>query len=99
MGENKFAAIPEAFYGIVLLMASVAYYILQVQIKRKEENVILQKAVGKDKKAIISPVLYAVAIGSTFINQWIAGVIYCVVALMWIIPDPRIEKTIEKEPD
>jgi len=98
MGENYFAPLPEALYGIDLLMAGVAYNILQKELVKKEgENSILARAIGKDTKGKLSVILYAVAIASTFLNQWIAGSIYALVAFMWLIPDKRIERFLDGE--
>ena len=92
MGENHFAAIPTALYGAVLLFAGVAYYVLEQTIIRNQgANSRLEAAVGSDRKGMISVVLYAVAIPLAFVNQWIADAIYILVALMWLIPDRRIE--------
>lgn len=91
-GENHFAAAPMALYGVVLLMAAIAYFILQRSIiKEQGKNSLLAKALGKDFKGKMSPILYAIAIPSAFINQWISGAIYIFVAAIWIIPDKRIE--------
>lgn len=98
MGENHFAPIPMALYGIILLMAAIAYFILQSRIvKNNGPNSILAKAIGKDVKGKISPVLYVVAIVSTMFNQWIAGALYILVALIWLVPDKRIETIINKD--
>lgn len=98
MGENNFAPVPLALYGINLLLAAVAYYILQTVILKKHgRDSILAKAIGKDLKGKISPILYVIAILSTFLNDWIAGGIYVLVALIWLIPDKRIEKTMLSE--
>jgi uncharacterized membrane protein len=95
MGENHFASAPTAFYGIVLLMAAIAYWILQQAIMAKQgRDSLLAVAIGNDLKGKISPLLYAIAIPSAFFNQWIAGALYVVVALMWLIPDRRIERVI-----
>jgi uncharacterized membrane protein len=99
MGENNFASVPQALYGINLLMAAIAYYALQtVILKRHGRDSLLSKAIGKDLKGKISPILYVAAIFSTFLNRWIAGGIYVLVALIWLIPDKRIEKTMLVEP-
>ncbi len=93
MGENHFSKWPVILYGLVLMMAGVAYYILAhclITIHGKESD--LATAIGKDKKGIISVVLYIAGIGCAFINSWIGFSIYIVVALMWLIPDRRIEK-------
>jgi len=97
MGENHFAPAPVALYGIVLLMAAIAYYILQQTIISSQgSDSILKKAIGKDIKGKISPILYITAIISTLIHSAIAGAIYVLVALIWIIPDKRIEKTLSE---
>lgn len=97
MGENHFDAMPMALYGIVLLMAAIAYYVLQLQIiKSQGPNSILARAIGKDLKGKVSPVLYLVAIPSSWISVWIAGGLYILVALIWLIPDKRIEHSINK---
>lgn len=95
MGENHFASAPTAFYGIVLLMAAIAYWILQRAIMAEQgRDSLLAVAIGNDLKGKLSPLLYAIAIPSAFFNQWIAGAVYVVVALMWLIPDRRIERVI-----
>jgi uncharacterized membrane protein len=95
MGENHFAALPTALYGVVLLMAAIAYFILQAAIIRVHgSESVLRKAMGRDLKGKISPVLYGSAIVIAFFNQWLAGAIYAGVALMWLVPDRRIEKTL-----
>ncbi len=93
MGENHFTTWPVALYGIVLLMNAVAYYILaQLLIQLHGKNSTLAAAIGKDKKGIISLVIYLAAIGLTFLNAWIGLALYALVAALWIIPDRRIEK-------
>jgi uncharacterized membrane protein len=100
MGENQFAAIPVALYGVVLLMAAVAYYILQNRILKKHgKNSILAKAIGNDLKGKISPVLYILAILSTMFSPWVAGGLYALVAIIWLIPDKRIERILDEEPE
>lgn len=95
MGQNHFDAMPMALYGIILLMAAIAYYVLQIQIiKSQGPDSILARAIGKDLKGKISPVLYLVAVPSSWISVWIAGGLYVLVALIWLIPDRRIEHTI-----
>jgi uncharacterized membrane protein len=97
MGENHLAAIPTAIYGFVLLMAAIAYYILQRTIIAKEgRKSILAQAIGHDWKGKLSPVLYLSAIPLAFVSSWIAGGLYVFVALLWLIPDPRIEREMEK---
>jgi uncharacterized membrane protein len=93
MGENHFEKTPSAVYGIVLLMSAIAYYILQSRILRLEgPDSVLAKAVGRDKKGKISPVIYALAIPLAYVSPWISGALYLIVAIIWLIPDPRIER-------
>ena len=95
MGENHFTAVPTALYGVVLLMAAIAYYVLQrVIIRAHGHDSILQKAIGRDWKGKLSPILYVVAILATMRSRWIAEMIFVVVALIWLIPDRRIEKVL-----
>jgi uncharacterized membrane protein len=95
MGENHFAAVPTALYGVVLLMAAIAYYVLQQAIIRAQgPESILQTAVGRDWKGKLSPVLYVMAIIATLVSPWIAQAIFVTVALMWLIPDRRIENVL-----
>ena len=96
MGENHFAPLPTALYGGVLLMAGVAYYILEQTIIRSQgEGSRLEAAVGTDRKGIASVVLYAIAIPLAFVNQLLSDSIYALVALMWLIPDRRIESVFD----
>ncbi|HRH59613.1 MAG TPA: TMEM175 family protein [Chitinophagaceae bacterium] len=98
MGENHFAQWPMVLYGFVLFMAGVAYYILSQQlIKLHGKKSTLAIAVGRDKKGIISVVIYAVAIAMAFIHPMIGFALYAVVAIIWFIPDRRIERVINKE--
>jgi uncharacterized membrane protein len=100
IGENHFAPIPMAVYGIVLLMAAVAYFILQATIIRVQgEHSLLARAVGNDIKGKMSPILYSLAIASNFVSQWISGSLYILVALIWLIPDKRIEIILKGEPE
>ena len=95
MGENYFASSPTALYGVVLFMAAFAYWLLQRTIIASQgDNSLLAKAVGKDIKGKLSPVLYAIAIIAAFFEQWIAGSLYVLVALMWLVPDRRIEQVL-----
>jgi uncharacterized membrane protein len=97
MGENRLAPTPTAVYGFVLLMAALAYYILERAIIAKEgRGSLLARAMGKDWKGKLSVVLYSVAVPVAFVSPWIAGGIYVFVALLWLIPDPRIERKLEK---
>ena len=96
MGENHFAPVPTALYGVVLLMAAIAYTILQFAIIRVQgKDSVLLKAVGKDWKGKLSLALYVLAIASTFFNAMIAGALYAAVAVIWFIPDRRIERTMK----
>jgi uncharacterized membrane protein len=97
MGENHFAPTPTALYGVVLLMAGIAYFILERAILAREgPGSVLRAAVGRDLKGKISPLLYLIAIPSAFVHQAIAGAIYVGVALMWLVPDRRIERMLEQ---
>jgi uncharacterized membrane protein len=93
MGENQFAAWPVALYGAVLLLAGVAYVILtRTLIALHGRDSVLATAVGRDFKAKVSVVCYLVAIPMAFVHAWLAGGLYVLVAMMWLIPDRRIEK-------
>jgi uncharacterized membrane protein len=95
MGENHFAAAPSAFYGFVLLMAAIAYFILQqVIIASQGPDSILKKAVGSDWKGKASPLFYVIAIAAAFWSHWISQCLYVLVALIWLVPDRRIEKAL-----
>jgi uncharacterized membrane protein len=96
MGENHFVALPMALYGFVLLMAAIAYLILQrAIIARQGADSLLELAVGRDLKGKLSPLFYILAIAVSFIQPWMAGALYVVVALIWLIPDRRIEKKLD----
>ncbi len=98
MGENHFAPVPTALYGVVLLMAAIAYWILQqVIIRNQGSDSLLRKALGRDLKGKISPLLYMVAVSIAFLNQWVAQAIYVLVALIWLVPDRRIERALANE--
>ena len=93
MGENHFAPLPTALYGFVLLMAGTAYWILaHVLIAGEGADSLLARAIGKDLKGVASVVIYSVAIPLAFWKEWLAQALYVVVALMWLVPDSRIEK-------
>jgi uncharacterized membrane protein len=97
MGENHFAALPTALYGFVLLMSALAYFILESAIvARQGRDSLLAGALGRDRKAKLSVFIYGVAIGLSFLNQWVAGLLYALVAAMWFIPDRRIERALER---
>jgi uncharacterized membrane protein len=98
MGENHMASIPTAVYGFVLLMAAIAYYLLQRAIISVEgHRSLLASAVGPDWKGKLSPVLYLSAIPLAFVSPWIANGIYLLVAVIWFIPDQRIERVLQSE--
>ena len=98
MGENNFEKGPTALYGFVLLMAALSYYMLQtVALRREGPDSVLAKALGSDLKGKISPVLYIIGIPAALYHPWIASAIYGVVALIWLIPDRRIEMALGEE--
>jgi uncharacterized membrane protein len=98
MDENHFAPWTVAVYGFVLLMAGVAYFILtQALIRLHGKSSALSQAIGDDIKGKLSVVIYAVAIPLSFARTWIAGACYVIVAIMWLVPDRRIERNIDKE--
>ena len=95
MGETCFAPHPSALYGMVLMMAGVAYWILERSIIASDgDSSVLAKAVGQDRKGIISVVIYAAAIPLAFMGHWISQSLYVVVALIWLVPDRRIERVL-----
>ena len=97
MGENHFAPLPTAVYGVVLLLAAVSYTILQALIIAQQgEHSKLEEAVGKDRKGKLSMLFYIVAIPMAFVNQWISDGLYVLVALMWLVPDKRIESKLDE---
>ena len=99
MGENHFAPLPTAVYGAVMVMAALAYTILQTAIIRHQgPHSKLRAAVGRDAKGKISAVMWAVALPLAFVNQYIADAIYVGVALIWLVPDRRIESTLKASP-
>jgi uncharacterized membrane protein len=100
LGENRVASIPTAAYGLVLLMAAIAYYLLQrAIINQQGRDSILASAIGGDWKGKLSPVLYFIAIPLAFVNPWISIGLYVSVALIWFIPDRRIERVLVKRGD
>ncbi len=100
MGENHFAAWPVALYGVVLLFAGFAFNILSRSlIKHHGSESLLAKAMGKDIKGTVSLFSYLVAIPSAFVSTWISGALYVMVAIMWLIPDQRIEKALKEIKD
>jgi uncharacterized membrane protein len=97
MGENYLAPTPTAAYGVVLLMAAIAYYILQCAIiARQGPNSLLARALGRDWKGKLSPAIYLAAIPLAFVSPWISSGLYTFAALLWLVPDRRIERVLEK---
>jgi uncharacterized membrane protein len=97
MGENHFDRLPTALYGMALLWAAVAYYLLQQAIiKHQGMEGTLARALGSDFKGKASLILYMAGIGLAFVATWISHAIYVLVALMWLVPDRRIERAVEK---
>ncbi|MCG3143595.1 MAG: Potassium channel [Gammaproteobacteria bacterium] len=97
MGENHFAAVPSALYGGVLLAAAAAYWILQQRIIADQGSESpLRAAIGGDWKGKLSPALYVLGIISTFLWPWVALALYVVVALVWLVPDRRIERSLHR---
>lgn len=97
LGENHFAALPSALYGVIQLMAACAYFILQNAIIASQgKESLLKAAVGRDRKGKASLVLYIIAIIMAFWFAWVAQLIYIAVAIMWLIPDRRIENAIQE---
>jgi len=98
MGENHFAALPTALYGAVLLMAAIAYWILQQRIIASQgADSLLRRAVGGDWKGKVSPVIYVIAILAAFKAEWLAQALYFAVALIWLVPDKRIENALKQK--
>jgi uncharacterized membrane protein len=97
VGENHLAPTPVAVYGFVLLMAALAWYVLQrAIIKQQGRDSLLAAAIGKDCKGKLSPVFYLAAIPLAFVSVWISIGLYVFVALMWLVPDRRIERVLVK---
>jgi uncharacterized membrane protein len=95
MGENHYAALPTAVYGVLLLLAGASYNVLQRTIIASDEaDAPLAKALGADLKGKLSLVIYAVAIPLAFVNPWISQIGYAFVALLWLVPDRRIERVL-----
>ena len=97
MGENHLAPTPAAVYGFVLLMAAIAYWVLQhaIIVQQGRES-LLAAAIGNDWKGKLSPALYLIAIPLAFVSSWIASGLYAFVAMLWLIPDRRIERVLAK---
>ncbi len=99
MGENHFAALPTALYGTVLLCAAFSYVVLQGRIVHADgPNSAVARAVGADRKGLVSRVLYAAGIAGSFVRPWIGWTLYVIVALIWFVPDRRIERVLAREP-
>ena len=97
MGENHFSTWAVAIYGVVLMMAGIAYYILvRILVNNDVNNNRLAKAIGRDKKGILSVIIYFIAIPLAFVHSYIVCSLYILVALIWLIPDNRIAKEIRK---
>jgi uncharacterized membrane protein len=97
LGENLAAPLPTAVYGVILLMPAIAYYLLQKAIVRTQgERSVLARALGSDVKGKISPLLYALAIALAFVLPWLSIALYVLVALIWLIPDRRIEHALRE---
>jgi TMEM175 potassium channel family protein len=99
MSEHRFPPVPTAVYGIVLLCAAIAYLILQTMLLRAEgEHSVLRTAIGRDLKGRVSPLLYCLGIGLSFVDRWLALAVYVGVALMWLVPDRRLERHVSTVP-
>lgn len=97
MGENNYAPLPVAVYGIFLLLAGIAYFILTKRlIAHHGKNSILARSIGHDWKGTASLLVYAIAIPLAFLRPWLACACYVIVAVMWLLPDPRIEKHVHR---
>jgi len=96
LGENELSSIPVAGYGLVMLMAGFAYYLLtRSLLSLHEEGSALANAIGRDYKGYASLALYLLAVPLSFVNPWVSIGIFVIVAILWFIPDPRVEKTLE----
>ena len=97
MGEHEFASVPVAAYGVILLGAAMAYFVLvQALLRAQPDDAPLARAIGRDAKGKLSPVLYAVAIPVALVAPLVAFAVYVFVALIWIVPDTRIERTLAR---
>jgi uncharacterized membrane protein len=98
MGENHFAPAPVALYGFVQLMAGIAYFILaRVLVAHQGADSALARAIGKDRKGLISVLIYLIAMATSFVSSQVALFLYVAVAVLWLIPDRRIERTLAHE--
>ncbi len=97
MGKNHFTTAPTALYGAVMLMAAIAYYILQSTIVAQQgRDSKLAASIGRDFKGKLSPVLYAIAIATAFFRPWLSCCLYVLVAFLWLVPDRRIERVVDE---
>jgi uncharacterized membrane protein len=97
MGEHNFAKASMTLYGVVLLLCSISYFILQrIIINNEGENSLLAKVIGRDLKGHASSILYLVGIIASFYNEWMSGAAYFIVSMLWLIPDKRIERAFSK---
>jgi len=97
MGENHFTTVPTAFYGAVMLLAAVAYYVLQsLIIAGQGRDSKLAASIGRDLKGKLSPILYALAIIAAFFQPWVSACLYVLVALLWLVPDQRIARVVDE---
>jgi uncharacterized membrane protein len=97
MGENFLAPLPTAVYGVTLLLPAIAYYLLQRAIVHQQgQHSVLASALGRDLKGKISPLLYAAAIVLAFVEPWLSIALYGLVAVLWLVPDQRIERTLRE---
>ena len=97
MGENHFSKAPTAIYGTVMLLAAIAYYLLQsVIVAEQGRDSKLARSIGRDFKGKISPMLYVAAIVLAFFRPWISCCLYAFVALLWLVPDRRIERVVDE---
>ena len=100
MSENDFPPVPTATYGIALLAAAIAYYVLQLTLLHAGgDSSLLAAAVGRDLKGKLSPLLYCLGIGLSFANRWLGVASYVVVALVWLVPDRRVERVVATRQD
>jgi uncharacterized membrane protein len=98
VGENHVSYAPTALYGFVLLLAGIAYYVLQTAIMAQQgPSSILASALGRDIKGKLSPVIYLAAIPLAFVNAWLANGLYALVALLWLVPDRRLERALKNQ--
>jgi uncharacterized membrane protein len=98
MGENHFAPVPMALYGLSLTMPAVAWYVMQLlMIHRMGKDSAFARAIGRDLKGKLSPFFYLAGVAMAFVNPWLSGAFYVAMALVWLIPDRRMEKAVEAE--